>query len=60
MSQLLRGNFTTKNTVELTAAEGADTVVDQFEREAMRRLGGSITFVSRKKFVWNGETAKKD
>jgi hypothetical protein len=55
MSQVMRGNFEPKKKVS-----GGDTKEDlntRFEREALKRLGGSIAFVSKKKFLFGlGET----
>jgi hypothetical protein len=53
MSQILRGNFTTKKSV--TPDVQAPTLEQQFEREALKRLGGSIAFVSKKKLLWTGD-----
>ena len=50
MSQVLRGNFTPKQPVQVERP--ADDLSTQFEREALRRLGGSIAFVSKKKFLY--------
>jgi hypothetical protein len=50
MSELLKGNFTTKNAV--TDKAEAASLEDQFEMAALKRLGGSITFVARRKVVW--------
>ena len=55
MSQILRGNFTTKQSV--TPDVQAPTLEQQFEREALKRLGGSIAFVSKKKLLWTGDDA---
>ena len=63
MSQVLRGNFTPRKPVEVNVAK--EDVTAQFEREALKRLGGSIAFVSKKKFLYGvgqdpgtGETTK--
>lgn len=58
MTSYLKGNFETKKKVEGTRAE--ETVEERFEREALRRLGGSIAFVSRKKFLWQGEAGEAE
>jgi len=52
MSGILKGNFKPRNTVNLP--EEKRDLEAQFEREALKRLGGSIAFVSKKKFVWMG------
>ncbi len=51
MSDLLKGNFTPKNAVKVE--EKGETLEERFEREALKRLGGSIAFVSKKKVNWN-------
>jgi len=51
MSEILKGNFTPKKTVTVT--EKTETLEDRFEREALKRLGGSIAFVSKKKIKWD-------
>lgn len=56
MSQVLRGNFTTRTPVVVKAEES--TLETRFEREALKRLGGSIAFVSKKKFLWTGDDDK--
>jgi hypothetical protein len=49
MAQILRGNFQPKRSpiVELPAED----LTTRFEAEALKRLGGSIAFVSKKKFT---------
>lgn len=51
MTDLMKGNFTPKKTV--SAAKKTETLEDRFEREALKRLGGSIAFVSKKKIKWD-------
>jgi hypothetical protein len=55
MSSVLKGNFQTEKKVEAKekAAEQAPDLESLFEREAMKRLGGSIAFVSKKKVAWD-------
>ena len=50
MSQILRGNFKTRK--DLDIKELKENLNEQFEREALKRLGGSIAFVSKKKFLY--------
>jgi hypothetical protein len=59
MSRLLRGNFEPKTDVQETRNERGDDLESQFERAALARLGGSIGYVSRKKFLWDGEGEEK-
>jgi hypothetical protein len=51
MSGVLKGNYTPKKNVP--AETKAETLEDRFEREALKRLGGSIAFVSKKKIKWD-------
>jgi hypothetical protein len=56
MSDVLKGNFKTKQVV--TAKEkGKESLEDRFEREALKRLGGSIAFVAKKKIMWDAKDA---
>lgn len=57
MTDVLKGNFTPRKPVTIDHAE--PTLESQFEREALKRLGGSIAFVSKKKFLWTGDDDKK-
>jgi hypothetical protein len=52
-NDVLRGNFETRNKVEIKQAE--ETLEDRFEMEAKKRLGGSIAFVSKKKVMWDAD-----
>ena len=55
---VLKGNFKTK--AKVTVAEtAAPTLEERFEREAMKRLGGSIAFVSKKKVIWDMDGGDK-
>jgi len=53
MPDVLKGNFQVKRPVEVE--QKADDLNTQFEREALKRLGGSIAFVSKKKFLFGME-----
>jgi hypothetical protein len=39
--------------------EGKEDLTSQFEREALKRLGGSIAFVAKKKFLYGVSTNEK-
>ena len=52
MNELLKGNFQTKNAVEDAPAK-PESLEDRFERAAMKRLGGSIAYVAKKKVMWD-------
>ncbi len=53
MADILKGNFETRKKVEPAAKSAEDELEEKFEREAMKRLGGSIAFVSKKKVKWD-------
>ena len=52
MKEMLKGNY--ELPTKVTSAHDAPSLEEQFEREALKRLGGSIAFVSKKKFLWAG------
>ena len=52
MTSILKGNFETKNRVDAKKPQD-DDLESRFEREAMKRLGGSIAFVKKKKVKWD-------
>ena len=49
MPSVLKGNFEPKKKVELKEEAAQDDLESRFEQEALKRLGGSIAFVSKKK-----------
>ena len=66
MNSFLKGNFKTQKKVktELKKSEDTKSLENQFEKEALKHLGGSIAFVSKKKVMWpekeKGEKSKDD
>jgi hypothetical protein len=54
VKQFLKGNYTLDVVITETEDDTEDTV-DEFEKKALSRLGGSICFVSKKGFVWTGD-----
>jgi len=57
MSELLKGNFKVNKAIDDQKSES--TAEEKFEREALRKLGGSIAFVSRQKVMWDKSEAKE-
>ena len=53
MPEFLKGNYKLAAVIEDKAA--AADATDEFEKKALSRLGGSICFVSKKAFIWQGE-----
>ncbi|MDP3954697.1 MAG: hypothetical protein Q8Q06_04805 [bacterium] len=67
MKDLLKGNYKVppaKETDESkeSAVSSEETLEEKFEAAALKKLGGSITFVKKKKtpFVWGGNEDKKN
>lgn len=56
MADVLKGNFELKTKIEADGEK--DDLEGRFEREAMKKLGGSITFVSKKKVKWSDDETK--
>ena len=52
MSDLLKGNFKTEKKVKNVAEKPKD-MEEKFEAEAVKRMGGSISFVAKKKVTWD-------
>ena len=52
MEDLMKGNFTPKKRVVVKETE-KETLEGRFEKEAMKRIGGSIAFVSKQKVKWD-------
>lgn len=58
MDELLRGNYAIDQPKQ--EQPSAPTLEDEFEMAALKRLGGSITFVARRKVVWNEDNDAAD
>ncbi len=58
MREILKGNFAVRNEVKLEP-EKQTSLEDQFERAALKRLGGSIAFVSKRKVMWDDKSEPK-
>ena len=52
MPDILKGNFAPKKKVAIDDSK-EDSLEERFEQEALKRLGGSIAFVSKKKVKWD-------
>lgn len=55
MKEFLKGNYKVDAVIEESPADADATGSEEFERKALSRLGGSICFVSKKAFVWQGD-----
>jgi len=58
MSSYIKGNFETKNKVSVESPSEANAE-EEFERAALKRLGGSIAFVSKSRIAWSLEDEEK-
>ena len=54
MTSVLKGNFAPKKKVEAATEEDEDLEVT-FAASALKRLGGSVAFVSKKRVNWDLE-----
>ena len=52
----MKGNFETQKKV--SAEQQDEDLESRFEREAMKKLGGSIAFVSKKRVKWADDKEK--
>ena len=50
---LLKGNYKVKKNIEKKRLSKEDILEKKFEKEASKRLGGSMVYVKRKKINWN-------
>lgn len=59
MEEILKGNYKAPGVKieEKTPEKGTDTLGEEFEAAALKKLGGSITFVKKKGsgFTWRGK-----
>jgi hypothetical protein len=56
MKEFLKGNYKVDAEIKETVDEERSQLEAEFERKALSRLGGSICFVSKKAFVWTGDS----
>jgi hypothetical protein len=54
MSNLLKGNFNTEKPVVDTEST-EESLEQRFEKEALKKLGGSIAFVAKQEVLWDDE-----
>jgi len=56
MKEFLKGNYKAATEIKEPVGEARSQLEAEFERKALSRLGGSICFVSKKAFIWTGES----
>lgn len=54
---VLKGNFKAKKSVEVET-DKSESIEDRFEREALKRLGGSMAFVKKRQVEWDMDVKK--
>jgi len=59
VKEFLKGNYKLKTVIKEPVVSDTNST-DEFEKQALSRLGGSICFVSKKGFLWKGEDGKTD
>jgi hypothetical protein len=56
MSNLLKGNFTTKKQVEVKKEDiESNNLKDEFRKAALNSIGGSMVYVERTELTWSGD-----
>jgi len=56
MSNLLKGNFTTKKQVEAKQDDTESTSLQsEFKKAALNSIGGSMVYVERTDLTWSGD-----
>ena len=58
MTNVLKGNYETKKSITIKDKQD-ETLEQRFERDALKRLGGSIAFVAKKKVTWTVDDEQK-
>lgn len=59
MSELLKGNFKTKNTVEKKPEENKKDLKEELKKAALSSIGGSMVYVERTDLTWDGDSESK-
>ena len=60
MNEILKGNFKTERKVSSLDAKEEVSLEQRFEKDALKKLGGSIAFVSKKKVIWDEKDVKSN
>ncbi len=50
---LIKGNYKLKKNVKLKKLSKEEELEKKFEKEATKRIGGSMVYVSKKKINWD-------
>ena len=60
MSEFLKGNFTPKKQVEDRSPENPADPAEEFRKQALNSIGGSMVYVERTRLDWDGDDAEED
>ena len=61
MSNVLKGNYKVEIEVkDEKKKNNTNELEDRFEKEALKHLGGSIAFVSKRKVLWEEREKEED
>ncbi len=58
MSDFLKGNYDLDEKI-VVEAEESKSAKDEFKQKALNSIGGSMVFVEREKYVWDGDNEEK-
>jgi len=58
MSDFLKGNYDLDEKI-VDDAEQANSAKDEFKKKALNSIGGSMVFVEREKYVWDGDNEEE-
>jgi len=58
MTNVLKGNYETKKSITIKDKQD-ETLEQRFERDALKRLGGSIEKKKKKKVTWSVDDEQK-
>jgi|TARA_B110000285_G_C14499762_1_gene327618 hypothetical protein len=50
---LLKGSYKTKNQVKKKVITADEELENKFEKNALKRIGGSMVYVNKKKINWS-------
>lgn len=56
---ILKGNYNLKKTLKAKKVTREEEIERKFEKEASKRLGGSMVYVSKKSINWKLDPNKK-
>ena len=54
-NEILKGNFKVKKPVKIEKEDKSDDLVKEFREKALGSIGGSMVYMERTGFTWEGE-----